>query len=72
MNEPVVDWRCGMLDVLEAAALEGGEVEVCRGKHWQRVQVSDVVSDRGEDWLVSPAGERLAVGELSAVRRPRP
>ena len=68
MSRCEIDGRCGILDMLEAAALRGGPVEVRRGEDWHRLTVRDVVSAQGEDWLVSGDGERLAISEIAAVR----
>ena len=68
MTDRGVDWRCGILDLLEAAALHAGAVDVRRGQHWQCVTVRDVISAQGEDWLVTTSGERVAVSEIEAVR----
>jgi len=52
MREPdAVDWCCGILDVLEAAALHGDLAEIRLDGRWQRVPVVDVVGERGGDWL---------------------
>jgi len=68
MNDRSVDWRCGILDLLEAAALRSSPVEVRIGGTWRRVTVNDVVGADGEDWLLMPGGERMAVGRIDAAR----
>jgi hypothetical protein len=68
MPDRPIDWRCGILDLLEAAALRSMPVEVRRGGCWQRVRVCDVVSAQGEDWLVTVDGEHVAVSEITAAR----
>lgn len=68
MTDRCIDWRCGMLDVLEAAALHAGAVDVRRGDGWQRLSVRDVVSAHGEDWLITSAGDRVALSDITAVR----
>lgn len=60
-ERPVADFRCGILDVLEAAALHGEQVDVRLDGRWCRVRVLDVASEGGEDWLVGDGGERIAV-----------
>lgn len=67
-GEPPIDWRCGILDVLEAAALHGEQVEVRLDGRWQRVRMLDVVSESGEDWLVGDGGERIAVRLIEMAR----
>ncbi|WP_156413891.1 MULTISPECIES: hypothetical protein [unclassified Guyparkeria] len=68
MSGRPTDWRCGILDLLEAAALRSAEIEIRRGERWQRLRVSDVVSAQGEDWLVTAEGERVAVSDITAAR----
>ncbi|MCL7744088.1 hypothetical protein LV476_03860 [Guyparkeria hydrothermalis] len=68
MANRCVDWRCGVLDLLEAAALRSAPVDVRQGERWQRLTVRDVTSAEGEDWLVTADGERIAVSEIAAVR----
>ena len=70
MNERCIDWRCGVLDVLEAAALHAGVVDVRHDQGWTRLTVRDVVTAQGEDWLITAEGQRLPVSEITAVRKP--
>lgn len=71
MNDRVIDGRCGVLDLLEAAALRAGSVEVRLDDGWRQVAVHDVVGADGEDWLVTTGGERIAVGRIVAARPAR-
>lgn len=71
MHDRPVDWRCGILDLLEAAAMHAGNVDIRRGGGWQRLTVRDVVSVEGEDWLVTADGKRVAVSEITAARPAR-
>lgn len=68
MDRRVVNWRCGMLDLLEAAALHAGPVDLHLADGWRRVVAQDVVTVAGEDWLVTAGGERIALGLIDAVR----
>ncbi|MFO7808268.1 hypothetical protein [Guyparkeria sp.] len=64
IDEPGADFRCGILDVLEGAALRKCHVEVQVDGRWRRVRVIDVATDRGEDWAILAGDERLAVGRI--------
>ena len=68
MNDRSTDWRCGILDLLEAAALRSTPVEVRIGKTWRRVTVRDVIGADGEDWLLMPDGDRVAVSDIDGAR----
>lgn len=63
-----VDWRCGILDVLEAAALHGDQAEIRLDGRWQRVRVIDVLGERGGDWLITAEEKRIAVEAIEMVR----
>ncbi len=63
-----VDWRCGILDVLEAAALHGDAAEIRLDGRWRRVRVLDVLSEGGDDWLLTDDGQRIAVAAIEMVR----
>jgi len=63
-----VDWRCGVLDLLEAAALRQDGVEIRVEGQWRRVVVRDVPSVAGEDWLLAASGERIPVAGIEAAR----
>ena len=71
MNDRPIEWRCGILDLLEAAAMHAGAVEIRCGGGWQRLTVRDVVGAQGEDWLVTADGERVAVSDITAARPSR-
>jgi len=62
------DFRCGILDVLEAAALHQRRAEVHVEGRWRRIRVIDVVTDHGEDWVILDGDERLAVGRIEMAR----
>ncbi|MFO7582817.1 hypothetical protein [Guyparkeria sp.] len=69
MRKPdAVDWRCGILDVLEAAALHGDHAEIRLDGRWRRVRVIDVLSEGGDDWLLTDDGQRIAVGSIEMAR----
>ena len=63
-----VDWRCGILDLLEAAAMHRSGVDVRIAGRWRRVVVADVPGEDGEDWLVTVSGDRIAVADIEAAR----
>ncbi|MGM0516032.1 MAG: hypothetical protein ACQER6_00365 [Pseudomonadota bacterium] len=63
-----IDWRCGILDLLEAAAMRQGAVEIRTGGRWRCVTVSDVPSVDKEDWLLTVSGECVPVAEIEASR----
>lgn len=63
-----VDWRCGILDVLEAAALHQAQVDIRIHGAWRRLRVADVVSERGGDWLIAADSERIMVAAIEQVR----
>ena len=63
-----VDWRCGVLDLLEAAAMRRAPVDVRIEGRWQRVTVVDVPSENGEDWLLADSGERIPLNAIEAAR----
>jgi len=67
-NPDYVDWRCGILDLLEAAALRRSSVEIRLDGQWRRVTVIDVPSEQGEDWLLTTSGERIPVLAIDAAR----
>lgn len=68
---PGADFRCGIVDVLEAAALHKRHAEVQVDGRWRRVRVIDVETDHGEDWVVLPGGDRLAVSRIEKARPER-
>ncbi len=63
-----IDFRCGILDVLEAAALHQRHAEVHVDGRWRRIRVIDVATDHGEDWVIFDGEERLAVGRIDMAR----
>lgn len=67
MSKPV-DWRCGILDVLEAAALHCDHAEIRLDGRWRRLRVLDVLSEGGDDWLLTDDGQRIAVGLIEMAR----
>ncbi|MFI9651293.1 hypothetical protein [Guyparkeria halopsychrophila] len=67
-DETGADFRCGILDVLEGAALHKRHAEVHLDGRWRRIRVIDVVTDRGEDWVILADDERLAVGRIERAR----
>ena len=71
MNDRPIDGRCGILDLLEAAAMHADDVDIRRGGDWQRLTVRDVVSEAGEDWLVTADDRRVAVSDIGAARPAR-
>ena len=68
VDESGADFRCGIVDVLEAAALHKCHADVQVDGRWRRVRVIDVVTDHGEDWVVLDGDDRVAVGRIERAR----
>ncbi len=68
VDESGADFRCGILDVLEGAALHKRHAEIYTDGRWRRVRVIDVVTGGGEDWAILADDERLAVGRIERAR----